>query len=92
MAPNAFMDLEERGQHRPVLFPGMWAQPGNLCQGARMVGQRATAPQVKQQQQVRAMLFRAQVHGIGEVIADIHRHPDIGLTCGQRTVRFVLCP
>jgi hypothetical protein len=38
------------------------------------------------------MLFRAQMHGIGEVIADIQRHPDIGLTRGQGTARFVLCP
>ena len=92
MAPDTFMDLEEGGQYGPVLFPGMRAQPGNLCQGARMIGQGATAPQVKQQQQIRAVLFGAQVHRIGEIIADIHRHPDIGLTYGQRTVRFVLCP
>jgi hypothetical protein len=47
---------------------------------------------VKQQQQVSAMLFRAQVHGIGKVVADIDRHPDIGLAHAQGLAVVVLCP
>jgi hypothetical protein len=38
------------------------------------------------------MLLCAQVHRIGEVIADEHRHPDIGLTYAQSLGKVVLCP
>jgi hypothetical protein len=38
------------------------------------------------------VLFRTQVHGVGEVVADEHRHPDIGLARAQSLGVVVLCP
>jgi hypothetical protein len=38
---------------------------------------------MEEKQKIRAMLFRAQVHGVGEVITDEDRHPDVGLACTQ---------
>jgi len=32
------------------------------------------------------------MHGIGKVVTDIHRHPDIGLTRAQSLGNVVLCP
>ena len=37
------------------------------------------------------MLLRAQVHGVGQEVADAHRHPDIGLACAQSLRIVVLC-
>jgi len=36
------------------------------------------------------MLFRGKVHGVREVVADIHRHPDIRRA--QTPWIVVLCP
>ena len=38
------------------------------------------------------MLLCTQVHGIGQVISDKDRHPDIGLGSTQSLGGFVLCP
>ena len=38
------------------------------------------------------MLLRTQVHGVGEVVADVNRHPDIGLARTQSLGMVVLCP
>jgi hypothetical protein len=38
------------------------------------------------------MLFRTQVHGIGKIVADIDRHPDVGLARAQVLAVVVLCP
>jgi hypothetical protein len=38
------------------------------------------------------MLFRTQVHGIGEIVANEDRHPDVGLARAQSLGMVVLCP
>jgi hypothetical protein len=38
------------------------------------------------------MLFRTQVHGVGEIVANEDRHPDVGLACAQSLGMVVLCP
>jgi len=38
------------------------------------------------------MLFRIQVHGVGQVVADVNRHPDVGLARAQSLGMVVLCP
>ena len=45
----------------------------------RIVGQRAFAPIVHQQQQISAMLGRVQMGCIRQVISDCQRHPNIDL-------------
>ena len=92
MSPLAIADLEELCQHRPVQFPGAFAQPGYLRQHPIFVPQAAAAPQMEQQHQIRAMLFGTKVHGIGEVVAYEDRHPDVGLHHAQSLRMVVLCP
>jgi hypothetical protein len=38
------------------------------------------------------MLFCTQVHGVGEIVADEDRHPDVGLARTQSLGKVVLCP
>ncbi len=38
------------------------------------------------------MLFRTQVHGVGEIVANEDRHPDVGLAQTQSLGKVVLCP
>ena len=38
------------------------------------------------------MLLRAQVHGVGKIVADEDRHPDVGLARAQSLGKVVLCP
>jgi hypothetical protein len=47
---------------------------------------------VEKQQKISPMLFRIQVHGIGQVISDEDRHPDVGLDHAQSLGMVVLCP
>lgn len=90
--PLALLDIEEVGQHLAVFAPGFIRQSCDVGEHGVVIGQSAPAPQVKQQQQIGSVLFCAQVHCIGEVIADVDRHPDVGLTCDQSLGRVVLCP
>jgi hypothetical protein len=32
------------------------------------------------------------VHGVGQVVADVNRHPDVGLARAQSLGMVVLCP
>ena len=92
MAPEPLVNLEEVRQHRPGLGPGCAAKPGDLCQRAVIVVQTSAAPQMEQQQEIGAMLLCAQVHGVGEIVADEDRHPDVGLARAQSLGMVVLCP
>ena len=92
MPPEPIVDLEEFRQHRPGLAPGCAGKPGDLRQCAVIVMQTPTPPQMEEQQEIGAMLFRAQVHGIGEIIANEDRHPYVGLACAQGLGMVVLCP
>jgi hypothetical protein len=47
---------------------------------------------MEEQQKIGPMLFRAQVHGIGQIIANEDRHPYVGLPCAQSLGMVVLCP
>jgi hypothetical protein len=38
------------------------------------------------------VLFCTQMHGVGEIIANEDRHPDIGLARAQSLGMVVLCP
>jgi hypothetical protein len=92
MAPKPVMNLEEFRQYRPGLAPRIPAQPGYLCQRSIIVGQGAAAPQMKEQQEIGAMLFCTQMHGVGEIVANEDRHPDVGLPRAQSLGKVVLCP
>jgi hypothetical protein len=47
---------------------------------------------VEEQQEIRAMLLSAQVHGVGEIVANEDRHPYVGLAYAQSLGMVVLCP
>ncbi len=90
MPPLFILDLEELRQHWPCVAPGARVEPGDLSQHSVIVGEGSAAPEVKNQQEVGAVLFGGEVHGIGEVIADINRHPEVRRA--QSLWMVVLCP
>jgi hypothetical protein len=47
---------------------------------------------MEKQQKISTMLFCAQVHGVGEIVANEDRHPDVGLARAQSLGKVVLCP
>ena len=92
MAPEPVVNLEEFRKHRTRLAPGCPVKPGDLRQRGVIVVQAPAAPQMEQQQEIGTMLFCAQVHGVGEIVADEDRHPDVGLARAQSLGMVVLCP
>jgi hypothetical protein len=47
---------------------------------------------MEEQQEIGPMLLCAQVHGVGEIVADEDRHPYVGLARAQSLGMIVLCP
>ncbi len=83
MGPLSILNLEKLFQHRPYLLPGRLFETRRLGEYGVFIGQSAPAPKVKQQQKIGTVLLGAQVHRIGQVVANIDRHPNVGLACVQ---------
>lgn len=77
---DTFFALKKRAHHCTVSPPDEGCHLGNTSQNLIVCGQWATFEIMHDQQHIHAMLKGTQVHGVGEVIADIEAHPVIELS------------
>lgn len=76
--PVAVADLEEPADAFPHAFPFPRLRSADAGKLPVIINQRpALAPIGEDQQQVGSMLSGSQMHGVGEVVADIDWHPRI---------------
>ncbi|MNG12487.1 hypothetical protein D3C84_961000 [compost metagenome] len=68
-----FCDVEELAQR---LGNGRPTFVGNPCNGGEAINTQRLAglPVAEQQKHVRAMLFRSEVRGVGQIIGDVELH------------------
>jgi hypothetical protein len=76
VTPHAITNLEEPADALTDAFPVLGLHAADAGKLLIVIDQRLPDPPIREdQEQVRAMLSGGQMHGVGEVVAYVNRHP-----------------
>jgi hypothetical protein len=81
------VDLKKVRRHSPGV-PGIRSRSGDPDEHYVVAVQDLEREEVEDS----AMLLRTKVQGVGQMIADADRHPDVGRAPAQSLGVIVLCP